>query len=357
MHVGIACGGTGGHIFPGLATANTLKKRGHDVTVWLAGRDVEDVSLNGWDGPTVSVKAAGFRKGSSFHSAFVVLGLFSAFLECRKRMKLSRPDVLLAMGSYASIGPVLAGRTLGVPVVLHEANAIPGRAISALARFASTVALAFGSAAQYLRHPKIVVTGLPVRADLQSRFENETLQSGVFTVLVMGGSQGAHTLNETASAALSHLHGQGIPVQVVHLAGRDDSEMVRQTYEKAGITHLVFDFLKDVGKAYNSADLAIARAGAATCAEISACVLPSLLVPLPSAVRDHQTANARTLEAAGCADVMKEKDLSVKWLSDYIDSCRRNPEKLDKMRIALKTIAVPDAAEKLADLVEQTAGD
>lgn len=360
MNIGIACGGTGGHIFPGLVIAEVLKKRGHNMVLWLAGGDVENTSIKNWDGAVVSVRARGFPAGFSFRSVAVVARLFAVFLQCRKRMKENPPDVLLAMGSYASVGPVLAARNLGVPVVLHEANAIPGRAISLLSRFAAAVALAFEAARQHLRHPKIVFTGFPVRQDLskgsygQARFEEGVLQPGIFTVLVMGGSQGAHRLNEIASSALSRLYERGIPVQIVHLTGRKDEPVIRQIYEKAGIHHLVFDFLKDMGKAYNCADLAVARSGAATCAEISACTVPALFVPLPSAPRDHQMANARTLGKSGGVDVVAEKNLTVEWLAAYIEECYRNPEKLDRMRDALKTVAVPDAAEKLAELVEDT---
>jgi len=170
---------------------------------------------------------------------------------------------------------------------------------------------------------------------------------------VAGGSQGAHRLNEIASAALCRLHSEGIPVQAVHLAGVNDEIVVRQIYEKAGIPHVVFGFLKDMGKAYNSADLAVTRSGAGTCAEISAYAVPALLVPLPSARRNHQMANARALAAMDGVDIIEEKDLSVEWLADYIDRCCRDQEKLDRMKNALKTMVVPNAGERLADLVEK----
>ena len=203
MNIAIACGGTGGHIFPGVATAEVLKKRGHSVTLWLAGRDVESGSTAGWDGSVIFVRSAGFPSGFSFRALAVACRLAVAFFQCRSRMKSNRPDVLLAMGSYASVGPVLAARTLGVPVVLHEANAIPGRAIVFLSRFAEAVALAFKEATPYLKHQRVVVTGFPVRSDLAAgRFDDSVLKPGVFTVLVMGGSQGARRLNEIAPQAL-----------------------------------------------------------------------------------------------------------------------------------------------------------
>jgi len=352
MNIAVACGGTGGHIFPGVAVAEVLKKRGHAVTLWLAGRDVESGSTSGWDGPVISVKAAGFPSGFSFRAVAVAWRLFVAFLQCRGRMKGSRPDVLLAMGSYASVGPVLAARTLGVPVVLHEANAIPGKAISFLSRFSKAVAVGFKEAAPYLRRSPVVVTGFPVRTDLEGRFEGGVLKPQMFTVLVMGGSQGAHRLNEVVPQALIQAHEKGVPVQVVHLAGRQDAAEVRSRYDKAGVPAVVFDFLKEMGKAYTGAQVAIARAGAATCTELSVVGLPVLFVPLPNVSHDHQTANARAVESAGGADVVDERNLSVEWLAEYVEKLYRDPARLGAMRQKMKAAAGAGAAERIADLLE-----
>ncbi len=178
------------------------------------------------------------------------------------------------------------------------------------------------------------------------------MQPGLFTVLVVGGSQGAHRINQIAGDAICSLHCKGIGIQVVHVAGKNDESLVKQVYEKAGVRHLVFGFLSDMGKAYSCADLCIARAGAGTCAEISYLRIPALLVPLPSARRDHQAANAREMAAAGASDVLPESDLTVDRLADYVEKCYRDPGKLDGMRQALGRVAVGNAAEKLADVVE-----
>ena len=210
MKIALACGGTGGHIFPGLATAEALRARAHAVTVWLAGKDGEAEAVREWSGPALTVPAEGLPAGLSPKAVRALWRLLGAIRRCGRIMDRDRPHVLLAMGSYASVGPVLAARTLGVPVVLHEANAVPGRAISFLARFADAVAVAFSSAAKLLRHDRVVFTGFPVRPDLDRRFDTGLLQTGCFTVLIMGGSQGAHRLNETACEALCRLHRAGI---------------------------------------------------------------------------------------------------------------------------------------------------
>jgi UDP-N-acetylglucosamine--N-acetylmuramyl-(pentapeptide) pyrophosphoryl-undecaprenol N-acetylglucosamine transferase len=318
----------------------------------LAGRDVESGSTAGWDGPVISVRAVGFPAGFSFRAVAVAWRLGMAVVRCWARMRSNVPDVLLAMGSYASVGPVLAARTLGVPVVLHEANAVPGRAIAFLSRFARAVAVGFKEAGPFLRNPRVVVTGFPVRTDLESHFGDDVLRPGMFTVLVMGGSQGAHRLNEIVPQALIRLNEERIPLQVIHLAGAKDAEMVRSVYEKAGVPTLVFDFLKEMGKAYHAASVAIARAGAATCAELSACGVPALFVPLPHVSHDHQTANARAMAATGGADMVDEKEFSVKWVAEYVEGLYRDPEKLDRMKKQIKSAVMPGAAEKIADLVE-----
>jgi UDP-N-acetylglucosamine--N-acetylmuramyl-(pentapeptide) pyrophosphoryl-undecaprenol N-acetylglucosamine transferase len=256
------------------------------------------------------------------------------------------------MGSYASVGPVLAAHNLGIPVVLHEANAVPGRAISFLCRFADTVAVSFESTTAHIRHAGIVVTGFPLRPFVSAGPGGAGKDSKFFDVLVMGGSQGAHRLNEIVPLALCQLHAKGLKVRVTHLTGRNDEAAVQSAYEQAGIPHQVCDFLENINEAYGSADLAITRAGAATCAELAAFRLPALLVPLPSARRDHQTANARAMAEGGGVDLVPEKDLTVEWLAGYVENCMRDPEKLDRMKAVLQNRVIADAAERLADLVE-----
>ena len=342
-------------MFPGLAVAAAAQRRGHDVSLWVSGRHVEDLSLGGWDGPVVRVEASGFPSGLSLRSAAAAIRLVCAFLACRSRMGAQRPDAVLGMGSYACAGPALAARSLGIPLVLHESNAVPGRAIAFLGRRADVVALGFRGAAAHLARRRTEFTGFPVRADLRAGNAEPLLPAGGLTVLVMGGSQGSHALNGVASAALCRLRSAGEPVQAVHLAGAADAGWVREAYAKAGVPHRVFDFLRDMGRAYGGARIAVARAGAATCAELAACALPALLVPYPFAQGDHQAANARELADAGGVDVILQKDLTEERLADYLAACIRDTGKLARMSRALARLAVPDAADRIVDLVERTA--
>lgn len=353
MNIAVSCGGTGGHVFPGLVVTGKLKARGHNVTLWLAGKNIEGVSTGTWDGPVVTVRAEGMSSRSFIRSVLAVFRLTLATLSCIGRMRKDRPDTLLAMGSYASVGPVLAARYLGIPVVLHEANVVPGRAVRFLSRFAAAIAVSFEQTCTSLPGLNCVLTGFPVRPQFTSASAHDFLPGNAFTVLVTGGSQGAKALNEIASQAICRAADKGAGLEVIHLAGRTDEQAVRSRYERAGVRCKVFDFLSEIGRAYAAADLAISRAGAATCAELTTVRLPSLLVPYPFAINDHQTANAKALQAAGQADVIAEKDLTVEWLAGYITQAQSDSGKLARMKGAAANRQV-DAADRLADLIEGT---
>ena len=355
-HIAVACGGTGGHIFPGLATAEALRARGHRVTLWLAGKDVEKTAALGWDGPAITVPAEGFPSGFSPRAARVVWRLTRSVWDCRRRMRAQPPDALLAMGSYASVGPTLAARAYRRPVTLHEANVIPGRAIVWLASRANAVAASFEETRFYLRRKRIVVTGLPLRAELvRAAGERPARPPEPFTALVMGGSRGARPLNRLVSAALAQIPA-AIRPRVIHLAGPDDAAGLRAAYAADGTAAEVHAFCNDMADAYRRAHLAICRAGASTCAELMLFGLPALLVPYPYAARRHQQANARALERVHAADVVEEANLEPGWLAEYLTGCRRTPERLDRLRAAAEGLARPDAAARLADLVEAQCG-
>ena len=410
MKIGIACGGTGGHIFPGLAVAEELRRRGHAVVLWLAGKPGEDLALAGWNGPIVTVYARGVSSHAPRAMIATCFRLARAVLQCRRSLKRFSPDVLLAMGSYASVGPVLAARWLNIPVVLHEANVIPGRAIRFLGRWAEAVAVGFEETRPHLAHRRLVVTGMPVRGGGERRAEggerraeggerrtesgereDRTTDDGrqmpdgrrrktdagnlkleqseiknqkseiswgalaptVFTLLVMGGSRGAHRLNEVASQAIVRLHCEGNSLQAIHLAGPADEGAIRQVYRQAGVPHAVFGFLHEMPRAYRQSSLAICRSGASTCAELSCYGTPALLVPYPFAIHQHQAANADALAASGSADICDEQILTVDWLVGYVAGLMRDPARLAHMRAAALRRVTNDPASALADLVEE----
>ncbi|VGO14504.1 UDP-N-acetylglucosamine--N-acetylmuramyl-(pentapeptide) pyrophosphoryl-undecaprenol N-acetylglucosamine transferase [Pontiella desulfatans] len=359
LRFGVACGGTGGHIFPGLATANELADRGHDVTLWLAGKDIEHDAVKAWQGKVVTIPAEGFQFGLSLRSLQTIAKLRKAYRLSLAPMREQAPRVMLAMGSYASYGPIKAATKLGIPYVLHEANLVPGRAVSLLARRADTVAVSFEKTSYYLKHGNIVTTGMPLRKELQLASEKPRKERGAndpLRILVVGGSRGAQALNETVPKAIAAAAEKGLNLQVEHIAGLQDKEAVEAVYAKLGANAHVHQFVQDMENKYRSTDLAISRSGAATCAELAAFGVPALLVPYPHAVRDHQMSNARILQDAKAADVVAQEDLSASWLRDYLVNVSEKPARLERMAVAMKKRGQSDAAARLADLLEKVAG-
>ena len=352
MRIDIACGGTGGHTFPGVATAFELRRRGHDITLWLAGKGVEHQTAQGWDGPVqaVNVHASGGSLGGNLGS---VMRLALAVVPAWRKLRRNRPDVMLAMGSYACVAPALAARLSCIPLILHEANVVPGAAVKLLSRFARETATHFEETARYLPGCRCAHTGFPVRPEFLS-VQRQSHEG--FTLLVAGGSQGAHALNECVPEALEHLKSRGLSCRVIHLAGTRDCDTVASRYDAAGISHDTRAFMPDIWNAYASADLAVMRAGAATCAELAICGLPALLVPYPYAARDHQRANAQVLASADSVDVIDQNALSSRWLADYLEKYIREPHRLVARREALARLAVPDAASRLAERIEALGG-
>ena len=354
MKIVVACGGTGGHAFPGLAVAEVLRSRGHDVTVWESGRDVESSVMRSWDGKGFSTHA----RQLSIKNLFGIIG---SIIRCKREIRRSRPDVLLAMGSYSSLPPVLAARAYGVPVVLHEANTVPGRAVDFLAKYARVVAISFARTAQHITTARTALTGLPVRKTISAGTRFPFIPPGAFTVFVTGGSQGAHMVNCLASEALVlfkeelEKRGEGAAsrLYVIHQTGMKDEGAVMATYANAGMPARVNGFEKEMANAFASADFVIARAGASTCFELAACGKPALLIPLPSALRDHQHWNADAFASAGAADEGIQAKLNPRQLARYLIEKFDSPERLAQMAGRMKSLATPDAAEKVADIVEK----
>ena len=351
MKIIVACGGTGGHAFPGLAVAAELKRRGHEVVVWDSGRDIESSVMKSWDGPVFSTGARQLSPKNAF-------SILASILRCRKEMKRAKPDALLAMGSYSSLPPVLAARMCKVKVFLHEANTVPGKAVEFLSRFADTVAISFDMTSRYLKEVKTVRTGLPVRAAITEGRRFDFIPANAFVVFVTGGSQGAHAVNLLLMDALSmmkrELDGRDAarPLYVIHQTGAKDETLVMTEYTKVALPARVHAFESEMANAFASADIVVARAGASTCFELAACGKPAFLIPLPTAMRNHQHFNADAFAAKGAADEGIQAQLVAKQICRYLLEKYDHPEHLARMAEKIKTLATPDAAAKVADLVE-----
>ncbi len=355
MKIVVACGGTGGHAFPGLAVAEELLKRGHDVTVWDSGRDVESSVMRNWKGAIFSTGARQLSLGNAFAN-------LRAIFRCRREMRRTKPDVLLAMGSYSSLAPVLAANTAKVPVVLHEANTVPGRAVEFLSRYAKVVAISFEETKDYLSAVKTIHTGLPVRHGIDKGSKFDFIPAGSFVVFITGGSQGAHAVNEVVTDAVIRVKKALLlrsdvkrPLYIIHQTGIKDEGRVIAAYLLESIPSRVKAFEDKMADAFASADLVIARAGASTCFELAACGKPTLFIPLPSAMRNHQHFNAEAFVKKGAADEAVQSKLAAQTLSRYILSKYDASEKLSAMADKMRSLAILDAAERVADIVEAQA--
>ena len=351
MKIVVACGGTGGHAFPGLAVAEELRSRGHEVTVWDSGRDIESSVMKRWDGDVFSTGARQLHPKNA-------LAIVRSIFRCRRQMKKAKPDAILAMGSYSSLPPVLAARWTRVPVFLHEANTVPGKAVDFLSRFAKKVAISFDMTARCLPLAQTVKTGLPIRNEIASGKRFGFIPENAFVVFVTGGSQGAHAVNELMMDALVMFNDEiksrvgARPLYVIHQTGAKDEARVMATYAQASIPSRVHAFENQMADAFASADLVVARAGASTCFELAACGKPAFLIPLPTAMRDHQHYNADAFASAGAADEGVQSRLTARQVCRYLLDKYDHPERLAEMGSKMRSLATPGAAGAVADLVE-----
>ena len=366
MNVVIAAGGTAGHIFPGLALARAFRERGDDVRFVGTQDRLESRLIPAAGFPFQPIPAAPFRRAISLSALRIPVVVLRAVAASRPMIRTA--DIVVGMGGYVSVPSVLAARRERVPIVLHEQNAIPGLANRALARVADAVGVSFAEAARFFpKRLQASVTGNPVRDEIASDPDDRALlikeareelqlEEGRKTILVFGGSQGALHLDRAAAGACRSLAKRS-DLQVVLITGPAHFDAVRRAIptEPEGIRVRVFDFVERMELAYAAADLAVARAGATTVAELSACGVPALLVPYPYATGRHQEANARALQRAGAASVLLDEQLSAATLARRIESLIDHEERLDAMSVRSRSFGRPDAAVRLADLVGSAA--
>lgn len=351
MNIVVACGGTGGHSFPGIAVAEELTKMGHEATIWASGRAIESSVMKRWKGNL-------FNTGAKQLSIKNLFSIIHSIIRCCRKMRKVRPDAVLAMGSYASLPPVIAAKICHVPVYLHEANTIPGKAVEFLARFSAKVAISFEVTAKYLEGVKTELTGLPVREDIAKGSRFDFIPENAFVVFVTGGSQGAHAVNMLMIEALvimqKALKRRGKverPLYVIHQTGAADEPAAIAAYAAASLPARVHAFESEMANAFKSADMVVARAGASTCFELAACSKPALLIPLPTSMRDHQHFNAEAFVTLGAADEGMQSKLDAKAICRYLMDRYDHPEKLVAMSEKMAKLATPDAAKKVAELV------
>jgi UDP-N-acetylglucosamine--N-acetylmuramyl-(pentapeptide) pyrophosphoryl-undecaprenol N-acetylglucosamine transferase len=354
----IAGGGTGGHVFPGMAVAEVMGAFGHLEVLWIGtGRPVERnaLSATGWDYRTLNVRPL---KGTSARELIHSLsGLPFLTMKTRSWLRRFRPHVVLGLGGYVSGPVVLAARLLGIPAALHEQNLVPGLANRMASRMVKTVFISFEKTADFFPKNRVVLTGNPVRwSILDCDGKHTSGERGAKRILILGGSQGASGLNMLAGSALSHLWRSGFPFEVFHQTGPRDSDKVESIYREAGVPARISEFISNMGQAYSWADLVVCRAGAGTLAELTAIGKPSILIPYPSAAGGHQEANAMEISEAGAAAYFREEDIGAVKLASEIQTLLEDPERLAHMREDSRRLGRPGAAHQIASMLISMTG-
>jgi UDP-N-acetylglucosamine--N-acetylmuramyl-(pentapeptide) pyrophosphoryl-undecaprenol N-acetylglucosamine transferase len=347
----IMAGGTGGHIYPGLAVADALRAQGWNV-VWLGApnsMEAELVPKHGY--PVAWVNFTGVRGKGLMRLLTLPFTLLRALGQSADAIFRYRPDVVLGMGGYITMPGGLMAAILRRPLVIHEQNSIAGMSNKVLAKLAARVLSGFPGVLK-----RTEWCGNPVRADIAALPEPQARyagRSGKLNVLVVGGSLGAKALNEALPQALAMLSEQERP-NVLHQAGKKNFEAVQKLYAEAGVDADIRPFLDDMANQYANADVLICRAGALTIAELAAAGVASVLIPLPIAVDDHQTHNARFLSEHGAAVLLPQKELSAERLAQLLRGFSR--EKLLTMAKAARSLAKPDATQAVAQVCIALAG-
>ncbi len=358
MHVVIAGGGTGGHLYPGIAVAEALRRLDSSSTVSFVGtvRGLETRVVPAHGYALDHIRSAGL-KGKSLSSLLRGLALLPlSALDAWRVLSHRRPAVVVGVGGYSS-GPVLLLAALrGIPTLLMEQNATPGFTNRRLARWVRAAAVSYADTLPYFPGTGFV-TGNPVRREFLRDAEvapDAVAREGPMRVLIMGGSQGARAINDAVIAAVPRL-APGV-ASIVHQTGERDLGRVRETYGATGVTATVAAFFYDLDEQMRACDLVVARAGASTLAELTVLGRASVLVPLPTAADDHQRKNARVLAEAGAAEVIDERELTGERLAGVLTDLAADRPRRARMAAAARALGQPDAAAQVAERVVALAG-
>ena len=378
--IAIACGGTGGHLFPGLAVAEQLVKRGCAVSLIVSPKEVDQQAVKAalerrtparqGDDPqhaktllgasieVLTLPAVGLQNRNyfSFARSFV-----KSWLAARKAFASRKPVAALAMGGFTSAPPIFAAKQFGAKTFLHESNTIPGKANRWLSRFVDECFVGFPQAASRLHSTKVVTTGTPVRPQFQPRDPAACrtalgLDPNRPTILVMGGSQGASGINDLMISTLSMLATRDPQPQFFHLSGPNDVEKVRRAYAEKNLRAVVHGFFEEMDTALGAATVAVSRSGASSLAEIAAMRVPSVLVPFPAATDNHQFFNAKAFAETGAAHLLEQKNSTPEKFAALILDLVTTATVREQMQTALAKWHAPQAAEQIAEMILRSIG-
>jgi len=354
MRAILAGGGTGGHVIPALAIANQLKNSyGAEVQFIGTARGIENRLVPAAGFPLRLVQVGALKNVSLTTRLKTMFDLPRAVWGASAMLNEFAPDVVIGVGGYASGPAMLAAIVKHIPTLAFEPNVVPGFANRVVARLVSGAAVHFEETAKYFRHAEL--TGVPVRPAFFA-IAGKPRPAGPPTLLVFGGSQGAHAINEAMLQCLPELRRQAPGIHIIHQTGERDYEDAVARYRAAGESAEVFKFIEDMPAAFGRADLLVCRSGASTVAEIAAAAKPAIFVPFPRAADDHQRINAEAFARNGAAVVVEESKLDGVWLAETIAALLNDPARLQNMSAQARSLAHPDAAREIAALAARLAG-
>ncbi len=341
----ISGGGTGGHLFPGIAVAEAILDRYPRSRVLFigTGRRTDEQALAGRKFQTTSINSQGLKGKNILQSLFALLQLPLSTLAAMQKLREFRPQLVFGVGGYVT-GPVLlAARLMGIATCIHEQNSVPGMANRKLGRFVDRIFLSIPGSEQYFPAGKWELTGNPLRSELIVAAQAMKKKKDRLTMLVLGGSLGAHRVNTLMLGSMKKITNLMDSLQIIHQTGRDDEEMVRTGYKELGIQAEVSAFFTDMASLYSQADLVVSRAGATTLAETTAFGLPMILIPYPFAADDHQRRNGEYLVRDGAAIMFTQEELTEEKLAAEITKLVKDEKQRLRMGQAARRLARPEA--------------
>lgn len=343
MKLLISAGGTGGHVFPGIAVADAFisSEPGNEV-VFIGtryGLESKVVPQSGYR--LLFVEARQFSGRNIAYKFITIASLVKGIHRCMSLIKKEKPDAILGMGGFTSVPTVIAGFILGIPIFLHEQNVQPGLANKMLAKYAKTIFISFEETRNYIGRGKIVCTGNPVRASVKTKIEDKKGDS--FAIFIFGGSRGARSINQSAVDMLRYMDDYRDRVTIFHQTGVEDYEGTKDIYRTSGIRHEVFSFTDKMADYYNKADVVISRAGASTIFELSYFKKPAILIPYPYSAGQHQWKNALQVESLGGGYIIENSEATGERLFYVIKKLMDEPELLKKMGENMGRLYIEDS--------------
>jgi UDP-N-acetylglucosamine--N-acetylmuramyl-(pentapeptide) pyrophosphoryl-undecaprenol N-acetylglucosamine transferase len=360
MRVLVVAGSSGGHIFPALGFLDSLKEKDKSIEslLVLPRKSLENgIEISGYKIRYISLSP--IRLSLDLQNILSIVKFFQGSVESLFILLEFKPDLVIGFGSLATVPIVLCAYFLRIKTLIHEQNVIPGRANRFLAKFCNRIAVSFEETKEYLKDYKnhTVLTAHPIRRDLIRIDKSKALdffglKEDKFTLLVMGGSLASHKINIVFLKALSEKAFKS-RLQLIHLCGRKDFDLLNSSYKDLGVNFRLLDFLKEMQYAYSASDLAICRAGATTISELIFFKVPAVIIPYPYA-GGHQTANAKILEKKGCAVILEDKNLDSDKLQKMLQGLIESPQNLERMRLGYDSLKINKANELLSEALFST---